>query len=46
VGFRFPPQPVPVIADVRIGISRAAHLPWRFLAADSLFVSVKPKAAP
>lgn len=44
VGFRAASQPVPVLADVRIGISRAAHLPWRFLAAGSRFVSVKPGA--
>ena len=45
VGFRTAPQPVPVIADVRIGISKAAHLPWRFLAAGSRYVSAAPRPA-
>ena len=43
IGFFMPKHPVNVIADIRIGISKAAHLPWRFLAADSPFVSVKPR---
>ncbi len=42
IGFRTAPQPVEVVADVRIGISKAAHLPWRFLAHGSRFVSVRP----
>ncbi len=40
IGFRAAPRPAAVIADVRIGISKAAHLPWRFLAPDSRYVSV------
>ena len=42
VGFRNPPAQLPVIADVRIGISKAAHLPWRFLAAGSRYLSAAP----
>jgi DNA-3-methyladenine glycosylase len=29
------------VSDLRIGITRSAHFPWRFLAADNPFVSVK-----
>ena len=45
IGFRAPPQRLAVEADARIGISRAAHLPWRFLAKGNDFVSAGPAAA-
>jgi DNA-3-methyladenine glycosylase len=38
-GFFESPTPVRVVADVRIGITRSASLPWRFLAEDSRFLS-------
>lgn len=45
IGFCPAAQPVKVEAGIRIGISKAAHLPWRFLLRDSEYVSVKPSAA-
>ena len=39
-GFLEPTRPVVVVSGMRIGISKAAHLPWRFLLKDSPFVSV------
>ena len=37
-------EPMQIVEDVRIGISRAADLPWRFLAAGSRYVSRRPLA--
>ena len=44
-GIVIPPKStVKVVADLRVGITRAADFPWRFLAADSPFVSVRPSS--
>jgi DNA-3-methyladenine glycosylase len=40
-GFLPRKHPVDVVTDIRIGISKAAHLPWRFLLKGSSFVSVE-----
>lgn len=43
IGLKERPERVKVEADVRIGISKSAHLPWRFLLKESRFVSVRPQ---
>ena len=41
--FHGPAEPaIRCLRDIRIGISRSAHFPWRFLAADNPFVSARP----
>lgn len=42
-GFHAPPEALPVVADARIGITRAVHFPWRFTAAGHPHVSVRVK---
>ena len=48
IGFRLRGKgepPADIQTHVRIGISKAAHLPWRFLLRGSPFISVHPKVA-
>ena len=52
IGFRPRTEPIEVETCLRVGISKAAHLPWRFLLKGSPFVSVakigkkpRPKSA-
>lgn len=40
-GFYGPPAPMDIVAAPRIGISRAQHLPWRFVLAGSPHISVR-----
>ncbi len=42
MGFEAPTVPMEVEADVRVGISRAQNLPWRFMLRGSAHISVKP----
>jgi len=42
--FVWPSAKAEAVADRRIGITKSAHLPWRFTLRDSPFVSVRAKA--
>src|SRR3954465_8228291 len=42
-GFRPRREEVEIVADLRIGITKSVHLPWRFTLKNSDFVSRKPK---
>jgi DNA-3-methyladenine glycosylase len=44
-GFSRPVDTVVIDAGARIGISRARHLPWRFMLRGSEHISVKPQPA-
>ena len=44
--FRGTPGAVRAVADVRIGITRSAHHPWRFLVPGNPHVSVPPRNHP
>ncbi len=46
VGFVKKAKPVRVVSDLRVGISRAAHLEWRFLLEGSPHLSVKHGKVP
>jgi DNA-3-methyladenine glycosylase len=39
-GLRASTKPIPVLTDIRVGISQAVDFPWRFLAAENRHVSV------
>jgi DNA-3-methyladenine glycosylase len=44
--FHGPADPaIRCLQDLRIGISRSAHFPWRFLAAENPFVSARPTSS-
>ena len=43
IGFQKGKGDAEVESDVRVGISKAAHLPWRFLLRGSPFISAKAK---